>query len=245
MIDVPNIWQIHFFSQTLLISPYLLFNGIGMIVGLFLLDYFLKNRLPFHQNKIYKLFVFSIMAGWVGAHILDWAVKDLSFGQAGFTFYGGLIFGLLFFSIICCKWFEIELLLPSINAAVIPLVFAHAIGRIGCFFAGCCHGLPLSTNHFLAPLFDIHPTQLYESGFLFLFGIYLLKIDKKQPSHLASNYFIGYGIFRFFIEFLRGDDRGFFYGLSTSQWISSLIVSLTLGVHMYKNILKKSECLSH
>ena len=229
-----NLWMISILGQSVIIFPYLLFNGFGLIIGLLMLDKKLKKGLPKYQKKVYTIFVFSILAGWIGAHIFDWAVRDKSFSQAGFTFYGGLIGALLFYIIVCYIFLDKRLIWPTLNSAVVPLVFAHAIGRIGCFFAGCCYGKPFSENHILASLFKVHPTQLYESGFLFLFGLVLLKIEKIYPLFLIYFYLIGYGVYRFFIEFLRGDERGFFYGLSTSQWVSLLIVFPTIGFIIYE-----------
>ncbi|MCX7047173.1 MAG: prolipoprotein diacylglyceryl transferase [Candidatus Sumerlaeota bacterium] len=67
------------------------------------------------------------------------------------------------------------------------------------------------------------PTQLIESGgnlIIFLFLIWLWR-RRKFEGHVFCGYLIAYAALRFLVEFMRGDtDRGVFYGLSTSQWLS-------------------------
>ena len=68
--------------------------------------------------------------------------------------------------------------------------------------------------------------QLIESLFEFImFIILLIFINRNNMIDGVTEYLIAYGVFRFMIEFFRGDSiRGIFCGLSTSQWISAIIV---------------------
>ncbi|MDP7049700.1 MAG: prolipoprotein diacylglyceryl transferase [Verrucomicrobiota bacterium] len=119
----------------------------------------------------------------------------------------------------------------------IPFIcYMHAWGRLGCFMAGCCHGLP--TDSFLGVQFPtdspacqlhgvqpVHPTQLYEM--CLLIGIGLATQFKVPPPHRIWVYLITYGIGRFLIEFLRGDNRGvidLIPSLSPSQHLTILFV---------------------
>jgi phosphatidylglycerol---prolipoprotein diacylglyceryl transferase len=119
----------------------------------------------------------------------------------------------------------------------IPFVcYMHAWGRMGCFMAGCCHGLP--TDSFLGVQFPtnsqacqlhgvqpVHPTQLYEMGLLVVIG--LASQFKVPPLHRIWVYLIAYGTGRFLIEFLRGDNRGvidLISSLSPSQHLAILFV---------------------
>ncbi len=172
--------------------------------------------------------------------------------QSGFVFYGGLIGGLVALILYCvvCK---VDLK-PYISVAAAVLPLGHAFGRVGCFFAGCCYGIPYDgwlsytythadnpTEGFLGvPRF---PVQLLEACcLLILFGI-LLYIFFKKPNSYATTvgYIIGYGILRFCLEFLRGDkERGGFLGVSTSQWISILLViALIVAIIIYNKKFKK------
>ncbi len=73
-----------------------------------------------------------------------------------------------------------------------------------------------------------HPTQLLEATALILLGLYFLKshVEKKI---LLIRYLIIYGVLRFGLEALRGDEvRGLWGLLSTSQWLSLLLISIGL-----------------
>lgn len=174
-----------------------------------------------------QLFIFS----WVGAKILFLLVtKTLPEGTflntnfwigGGFVFSGGLLFAAStsIFYISFFKKFSF-----SKVAIIIPaLPFAHAIGRVGCFLAGCCYGtetsFPLAIHLHGA---DRHPTQLYEAILLVLLGFFMMRRKIEKP---ILFYFGSYSIIRFFLEFLRGDsERGYIGPFSTSQSLSLLLV---------------------
>ena len=204
--------------ETLLASPYLVLNGLGLIIGLLLVDRRLAQRLPQRQDAAYVLLVFSVVVGWFGAHVLAWLVGSLVFARAGFAFYGGLLAALAFLAIAGLKAMRADELSVALNTAVVPLLVAHGVGRIGCFLAGCCYGVPIPGTTFR------HPTQIYESAFLFLLAVALSRRRKQLPIADSVVYLASYPTFRFFVEFLRDDGRGQAFGLSTSQWISLALV---------------------
>ncbi len=158
--------------------------------------------------------------------------------DGGITFIGGLIGGagtFLVLYFIFRKRYKARLI-DIISFVPCCILIAHAFGRVGCFFAGCCYGKP--TDSFLGVQFPelshkVHPTQLYEAIFLFaLCAICFLLVYKKNFKHNMSLYLIAYGIFRFCIEFLRDDDRGQLIGnLSPSQFWSIAMVGLGIGVY--------------
>lgn len=235
-------------------SPYILLNGLGLIVGLFLLDRSLKRHVPWAADRLYCLFVLVLPFAWLGAHTLDVLANHRSFATAGFVFYGGLMSGGGLFALIGAWLLSARTVLIAANAAVVPIVVAHTLGRMGCFMAGCCFGRSIQG----CPLFERHPTQLYEAGFLGLLGLGLMLQERRHPESygFASNrarprssdrtaagdvngttraigrrsvsvlpvYLILYPTFRFFIEFLRDDQRGGVWGMSTSQILSIVIV---------------------
>ena len=168
---------------------------------------------------------------------------------SGMTFIGGLIGGVACFLAIyfifrkkyTARLYEVISLLPC------SILIAHAFGRIGCFFAGCCYGK--ETDSFLGVQFPdlphpVHPTQLYEAAFLFvLFAVSVYLILKKDFKHNLSLYLIAYGVFRFLIEYVRGDDRGELVGfVSPSQFWSILMVVAGVAIIFVMNrILNKAE----
>ena len=167
---------------------------------------------------------------------------------SGMTFIGGLIGGVACFLAIyfifrkkyTTRLYEVISLLPC------SILIAHAFGRIGCFFAGCCYGK--ETDSFLGVQFPdlphpVHPTQLYEAAFLFvLFAVSVYLILKKDFKHNLSLYLIAYGVFRFLIEYVRGDDRGELVGfVSPSQFWSILMAVAGVAIIFVMNrILNKA-----
>lgn len=151
---------------------------------------------------------------------------------SGMTFIGGLIGGVACFLAIyfifrkkyTTRLYEVISLLPC------SILIAHAFGRIGCFFAGCCYGK--ETDSFLGIQFPdlphpVHPTQLYEAAFLFvLFAVSVYLILKKDFKHNLSLYLIAYGVFRFLIEYVRGDDRGELVGFVSPSQFWSIIMAV-------------------
>lgn len=164
--------------------------------------------------------VVSIAVGFLSAALFQATynyIENPSLGfqfGSGITFIGGLIGGAACFLIIYFifrKRLNIRLL-DILSIIPCSIFVAHGFGRIGCFFAGCCYGKP--TSSFLGVQFPhlaepVHATQLYEAAFLFImFGICSYLVLKKDFKHNMGVYLISYGVFRFLIEFLRGDSRG-------------------------------------
>ena len=88
--------------------------------------------------------------------------------------------------------------------------------------------------------FPVHPTQVYEMlAGLFIFGVmmYMRKV-RKFSGQVFVTWVIGYGVLRSIIELYRDDDdRGIYFGVSTSQWIG--IVSSTLAIALLVKLIQK------
>jgi|LQYC01.1.fsa_nt_gi phosphatidylglycerol:prolipoprotein diacylglycerol transferase len=237
-----NLLVINLMGQSHAISPYLLFNGIGLIVGLIFLENILRKKFPESQHKAYIIFVFSIVGGWIAAHFFDCLINKRTLFHGGFTFYGGLGGGVVTFLILSIKFLNKKSVIPILNAAVPSFVLAHAIGRIGCYFSGCCNGVPLQNRTFFSYFFKNHPTQLYESFFLFLLSYYLFNFSKtKQQGSPIKIYLFCYGLFRFFVEFLRENRNEIFYGFNLSQGISIIIVLIVSVLWLQDILAKRAE----
>ena len=230
---------------SLQISTYPLIFGI-----LFGLSYIFGKKLNDSRNENVNNYNFyflgCFLSAWAGAKLLFLMTlneellsnainnKNFRFG-GGFVFYGGFIFGLLFtiaygsYKKLYLKYFEFT----------IPvLVLCHAIGRLGCFLAGCCYG----THCDLPWAIDLHggtrhPVQLYESVALLLLFIFLYR-RFLQGKSVIWEYFFSYAFVRFTLEFFRGDSiRGVYaMGLSTSQLISLGLACVAL-VFVYRKSL--------
>ena len=161
--------------------------------------------------------------------------------KGGITFIGGLIGGIISFLTgyaIFRKRYKARVT-DILSIAPCCILIAHAFGRIGCFFAGCCHGPETDAwygIYMYASSFGkyakVVPTHLFEAIFLFaLFAICFILLWKKHFRYNLSVYLIAYGVFRFCLEFLRADDRGSFIpGVSPSQFWSILMVVSGIGL---------------
>ncbi len=181
------------------------------------------------------LFWGSFLFSWVGAKLLFLFLSSVGkvasvAGSAnfwlggGFVFFGGLIGGMLFWAIysVWLKLFpakKLFLFLPS-------LTLGHAIGRLGCWFAGCCYGVQCKLPWAISLRgVERHPVQLYEALALFILGFFLLGRIRKgiwSGRKLVAFYLLSYSTIRFLLEFFRGDKlRGIFMGgLSISQLVA-------------------------
>jgi phosphatidylglycerol---prolipoprotein diacylglyceryl transferase len=138
--------------------------------------------------------------------------------QSGGTFFGGVIGAIALVVIYTLVTKTSVVALLDCYSAGLPL--GHAIGRLGCFMAGCCYGKPTTlpwgitfTNPIASRLVGtplgvpLHPTELYESFAEFCnFGI-LVWLGKRQSfrGEILASYLLLYGVERGLIEFLRGD----------------------------------------
>ena len=201
----------------------------------------------------------SIVIGFGAATVIQSFYNFLANPEGGFhinlgqgmTFMGGLLGGVICFFVI---YFIFR---PHMQGRVYKIfsiapcciLLGHAFGRIGCFFAGCCYGREATgAIEWLGVTFPkvghVLPTQLYEAAFLFImFAICSFLLLKFNFRYNLSVYLISYGVFRFLIEYLRGDPRGSFIpGISPSQFWSFFMVGGGIAlIFVLKNILKKEE----
>lgn len=204
-------------------------------------------------NRLLLLIVLSLLFALFFSFLLDGIFHSIQEGEWTFgsvNFLGALIGGFAAF-LILMKYFykdDNKDLKKIANTVITGVVLAHAIGRIGCFCAGCCFGVP--TESFLGVVFPfghahaefpgetIFPTQLFEAGFLFILFILLNKVQSFKNKEVEV-YLVGYGVWRILIEFIRGDDRGVLLPLFSTQYniypTPSQLISLLmiiLGVYL-------------
>jgi phosphatidylglycerol:prolipoprotein diacylglycerol transferase len=157
-----------------------------------------------------------------------------AFFSVGFVFYGALI-GLSAGIFLESKRRGKPVLIYT-DAFFRLLPLGQAIGRIGCYFNGCCYGA--ESNSWIAIPYiigDIHvtviPTQFIEAAFCLILAVAFLFWQTEKQGRYTFIYLSAYAVFRFVLEFFRGDEiRGLWFGLSTSQWISiSMMIIATIG----------------
>jgi phosphatidylglycerol:prolipoprotein diacylglycerol transferase len=214
-----------------------------------------RDGLP--QERVYDLGLWMLLAALIGSKVLMlWTepiyrqnplqLISLDFLRSGGVFYGGLIAaivaGYLLVKRYGLPWWK------TADAFAPGIALGQAIGRQGCFAAGCCWGKPTNlpwgvqfteAGHEVTgvPLdVHLHPTQLYESfaSLAIFFFLLWLHRRKKFSGQVILFYGVLYAITRFSIEFFRDDPRGDILGLtsltglSTSQMISLLIGAISL-----------------
>lgn len=227
---LPNIWIFDTYSILMLL-------GIAACFTM-LYQYFQKKGIK--KRIAYSVLILAcaaIVGGLVFAVLFQYLFSRLNEnntnGDFAMTFYGGLIGGAVIFILgyfLVLKKKEPESrFIDILKVAPLCITIAHCFGRIGCFCAGCCYGI--ETDSWVGVKFPgmvnkVYPTQLFEAIFLLLLSVVLfILLFKIDFDYTMPVYLMSYGVWRFLIEFIRGDDRGaFFLGLSPSQWISIIAV---------------------
>ena len=232
-----------FQSHDLILYSYPLLMGLGWGVAYQVFFSRVEISLKYGQLLFWGIFISS----WIGSKLFFYFTTGAQFKNdllyeasfwtgGGFVFYGGLLFAMLFLGLY--KILKFPLSIQNLWAILPALTLGHAIGRIGCLLAGCCYGSETSWwwgIHLHSA--SRHPTQVIESLGLFLISFYILK---SRASLMAfAVYFIGYGILRFGIEILRGDEiRGLWGPLTPSQWISLGLISIGFMLLIIKKFNK-------
>jgi len=182
------------------------------------------------------------MIGGIGGSKLYYAV-DLSvrgelpffqalFSRSGITFYGGLL------GAIAAVWIGTRIhRIPTqrfFNCVCLAGALGQALGRIGCFLVGDDYGRVTALPWGIAfpegappTLEPVHPTQLYESAWLFAVTAWLWLRRDRSPL-LWGEYLVLSGIGRFAVEFLRTNPR-VALGLSEAQLIALGLVAVGAG----------------
>lgn len=243
------------------LPEYLIIYSYGALIftGTIMAFLFLKNRsakeLGLSGEDIQGLIVGLIIASIVGGKVFLFFENPAYygknpgalFGNSGFVFYGSLIFALF------VVWYFIRK--HKLNAwrfldlIAFTTLIVHFFGRLGCFTAGCCHGLP--TDSWMGVVFTdphsqaeplntpLYPTQLFSAAMLFSIFLILWVIDrhKKFNGQIFLLYIMLYAIGRSIIEEFRGDEaRGFVFDgfLSHSQLIAGIMFLVALVFYIRK-----------
>ena len=244
------------------IYTYGAFIALGAILGLAYMAGQGKKRFGTSYDQTNSLFIYIVLAAYLGGKAFFFfedpayyaAHLAKLFGGNGFVFFGSLLF-----AIPAMLWFFKKHgipALPMLDVMAIVACMVHGFGRLGCFIAGCCYGKP--TDGVFGVVFSnpaclakplgtpLHPTQLYESGFIFSLMAFLawLKKRKQFDGQLFLTYLIVYSAGRGLLETLRGDgERGFIIQniISHSQFISLLVI--LASVFFYVKLKGKGKLL--
>ena len=248
----PQLFHLGRFS----LPTYGVMAALGLIIGLWVIVYCARRR-GMNVDKTWNLGLLAILSAIIGAKLLlvviDWKyytehwrdIFSLNTLQAGGVFEGGLLA-----AIVMSAWYIRRNHMPVLATCDVfapGVALGHGIGRIGCFAAGCCYGKPtglpwgvtftnpLAAYYSQTPLgVPLHPTQLYEmlvefANFTVL--MWLLR-HKKFDGQVIGAYLFLYGVARYFLEFLRGDEgRGsVFGGMMTGTQLLAIVMVIGGGV---------------
>ncbi len=239
------------------INLYDIFLLVGILSAIIVYDKYISKRdVPNKVRDFYLIIgVVSIVAGLFGAGLFQSVFNYIKTGEfvwGGLTFYGGVICGVIMF-FICLFAFgriffkegeHLKNFKHVYSVAPCSITIAHAFGRIGCLFAGCCHGERVEgfpQGLFFPELNGYYvPLQLYESLFLFALFFLLSYLFMKKKEITFPLYLISYGVWRFIIEFFRADERGAFLpNLSPAQAISIFAILIGISLFIIKFVIRK------
>ena len=252
----PILWSTDYFR----LPTYGILLAAGLGLGIWTAGR-LGGREGLDRGKLFDLSTWMIITGILGAKVLmilshadyyfrrpgeifSWAML-----QAGGTFYGGFFAALIF-----ALWYIRANRLPlgkTLDAYAPALALGHAVGRLGCFAAGCDYGKP--TDMFLGVTFTdpashdlvgiplgvaLHPTQLYEAAGNVVIFLGLLWFHKRKANDgsVFLWYLLAYGALRFGVEFVRGDpNRGYLFGdlVSLAQAMALAAMGTAAGLMVY------------
>ena len=200
-------WKIH---------PHFFFEMLGYAVGI-LIYLALRKRQGdhIHSSHRWSVVTAAVLGAAVGSRLLFWLedpaatagyLRDAPEMLGGKTLVGALLGG----------WIAVELTKLYIGVRtstgdlfVVPLAFGIAVGRIGCFLSGLPDGtygiatsLPWGVD--LGDGIARHPTALYESAFMIVFGVVLLRLGPRlERGKLFTVFMIGYLAFRLGVDFIK------------------------------------------
>lgn len=225
------------------IPTFYLVLSLAFLAGLYFLSQRIENNKSFERKLAFDLVLVLMIAGFLGGrlfHVLyekpayywQYPLRIFQFWQGGYVYFGGMLSATAAGYLFLKSKKENFLRWADFMTPTASLVYA--LGRLGCFFEGCCYGkfcdLPWAIN-------QRHPTQLYMSGaeiFTFLFVLQM-----KSPGKTGKIFYSWLTLhcsLRFMIEFFRDDERGMMWGnvISISQLLSLIILGVCL--YLLKNI---------
>lgn len=247
-------------------APDVIFTGhfnpfyfIGLVT-IFCIAWLEGTRRSWPKDTWLVLLAFGVVGGIAGSKFLRFDLTAAAHGDK--TILGAVLGGA--FAMAFALWY-LRFNRRAFDAFSIAIPIGVAVGRIGCFRAGCCFGIPTSlpwgikyasgtpayssqlASGLIGPgavtTLPIHPTQLYDAGLNILLALLLLRYRKhfRKPGSAFLAYCAGYGAIRFSIEFMRAGGGVEFLGLKTVQWIVAFAVVVVLVLLMHSEKWKDSS----
>jgi phosphatidylglycerol:prolipoprotein diacylglycerol transferase len=199
------------------------------------------RRLVWNPDRAWSIVLAATILGFVGGKLYFLAehlgnLSPHSFGSSGFTWYGGLIAGVVTVVVMARRYGLPLAELAGVTAA--PLSLAYGVGRIGCFLSGDgSYGRPSDLPWALAfpdgtmpTVVPVHPTALYEAIVALLLGGLLWAVRTRwAPLTVFGTYAVISGVARFLVEEIRINPE-FLFGLTQPQLWSLALVAVGIGL---------------
>lgn len=251
-----------FLPNSLTIFTYGFMIALGTVLAFSHTAYFAKKNYKLPLNKTADLVLLLILAAVIGGKFFFFFEDPIKYIQNpqllvkgfenGFVFFGSLLFCIPTMLVYFKKnrlpiWGMLDIM-------AITTCIVHMFGRVGCFFAGCCYGLPTNVPwgitfthpHSHARPLDtlLHPSQLYSVFSLAIITsvLWYLKKRKQFEGQLFLIYLMLYSAFRIVLEIFRGDyQRGYIFNdtITHSQFIGLLIIFFTAFIYYFR--IKKNN----
>lgn len=181
------------------------------------------------NKRIKRSFFWGGIFGVLGSNIITWIVfEDVAklpvlqrITQGGFSFYFGLL-SFLLWSMLFLRINKINLKF-ALNKIVSPILLVQFISRLGCSLAGCCFGRAIEFSGVTVHI------PIRETEALFAL-VLLIALHNRAFGSRLKIYLFSYSLFRFFTDFLRGDDRGSLLGIpffSPTQIIAFFVIFIS------------------
>lgn len=227
------------------IHSYGLCTGLALLAALWMSCVRARKK-GLNDDICYGILFVGVIFGYLASKTTFVLVEFKSFiadpkaflSSSGFVVMGGLIGGVIA-AWVYCRIKKVDFM-DYFDVCAPAIAIAQCIGRIGCFMAGCCYGrqtdspigIAFTHSNYAPNNVKLIPTQLISSALDLVNCIVLILIAKKtkKKGTVGALYVIFYSIGRFFIEYLRDDNRGNIGIFSTSQ--AGSIVTLVIGVLM-------------
>ena len=225
---------------------------IGFMNGNFLLRYLSKKGfLKVDPEKADGLVTYLIIGMFFGARlfyvfIYNWdyyasrPLEWLAVWQGGLSFHGAIV-GLVLGAWVFARKYQIPLFQVTDSMALAGTQGLF-FGRLGNFINGELYGRvtdsPLGMIFPQGGPYPRHPSQLYEGvfeGIVLGAIIWLVYPRVKRYGVLTPLFIVGYGVFRYFIEFFRQPDEqlGFYFGGTTTMGQILCFIMIIVGTGVY------------
>ena len=221
--------------------------AFAMIVGIVIAILICKKK-RYDTNLPIDLALFTFPCAIIGARLyycifngVNSFIEVFEIWRGGLAIYGGVIGG--FLGVLLCSVVKKIPLSKCCDLAAPCLILGQSIGRIGCYFAGCCYGVETTSEWLMFFPLSVkingvwHLSTFFYESFFDLIGfivLIILTFKTKKQWIVTSWYFIIYGLVRFVLEAFRDPVEALFIGsVKVSQLLSGILVIVGICLFIF------------